>query len=283
MLGTNRIISIFGNHTSMKHKAKDIYIYHLTHEGFASEINVMLEFIVWAKMNCIKWEIDDSCWIWGKGKLNYFFNYKLKPSLLNRVMRKIYRTKSIHVYRYKDKYFDFHRDDHMWHPSYINQLCTETADVWNLTKAIRRKLEKEIFPFAVEEYVGVHIRRGDKIKSGEMNDIDLEEYTTEILKTKASKCFISTDDYSSVVYIKNKLPNISVFTFCPTTLNGSFHDAFGKQIHYNHQNTYSIIRDIEFLKQSNHFIGTTSSNISRIVVQLRKFNSYSSLDSFGSL
>lgn len=119
-------------------------------------------------------------------------------------------------------------------------------------------------------YIGVHIRRGDKITSKEMQDIHLEKYVNAIINYKSisSNVYIATDDTSIINDIKEKLVphGISIFYNSQNQSTGFIEAAFNnasKQA--RREETINVLLDMDILIHSNFFIGTYTSNLSRVV------------------
>lgn len=121
-----------------------------------------------------------------------------------------------------------------------------------------------------DEYIGVHLRRGDKITSGEMDDIKLETYIDEIRKRMGNcrNVYIATDDISVIPYLKKELKKDG---FCLFYNNISNQNGFNekkfneKTKEERYEDTVNTLLDIDVLIHASFFIGTYSSNISRVV------------------
>lgn len=132
---------------------------------------------------------------------------------------------------------------------------------------IRQKTNQLGLP---DKYIGVHIRRGDKITSKEMQDIHLDNYVNTIIKYKdiSSNVYIATDDTNIINDLKRKLcPHgfIVLYNYMNKStgfIEASFNDS-PKQIRY--EETLNVLLDMEVLIHSKFFIGTYTSNLSRVV------------------
>lgn len=120
------------------------------------------------------------------------------------------------------------------------------------------------------DYIGVHIRRGDKITSEEMQDIRLDEYINAIINHKdiSSNVYIATDDTSIINIIKEKLISYGFNVFYnsqnkSTGFNEAVFNNASKQA--RQEETLNVLLDMEVLIHSNFFIGTYTSNLSRVV------------------
>lgn len=121
-----------------------------------------------------------------------------------------------------------------------------------------------------DNYIGVHIRRGDKITSKEMQKIHLDKYVNTIINYKgiSTNIYIATDDTSIINDIKGKLCTHGFNLFYNSKNNSQgFNEA-----DFNHsskqarqEETLNVLLDMEVLIHSAFFIGTYTSNLSRVV------------------
>ena len=150
-------------------------------------------------------------------------------------------------------------------------MATSFKQMYQLNQNIRNLLRQRIDALKLPtDYIGVHIRRGDKITSKEMQEIHLDNYVNTILKHKSigSNVYIATDDTSIINDIKEKL--------CPHDFN-IFYNYLNKSNGFNETNfnnssklsrqeeTLNVLLDMEVLIHSKFFIGTYTSNLSRVV------------------
>ncbi len=121
-----------------------------------------------------------------------------------------------------------------------------------------------------DDYIGVHIRRGDKITSKEMQEIRLDKYINTIVnyKSVSSNVYIATDDTSIINDIKEKLRPYDFKIFYnssnqSTGFNETVFNNASKQA--RQEETLNVLLDMELLIHSDFFIGTYTSNLSRVV------------------
>jgi hypothetical protein len=110
------------------------------------------------------------------------------------------------------------------------------------------------------EYLGFHIRRGDK--HVEQNLIGISEYLNKAETISNTKnAFILTDDYKVITETKKLYPAWNIFTLCKESETGYEHAQFKKR-------DKSIIKDAhlnlfastDILSCSKYFVGTFGSN-----------------------
>lgn len=126
--------------------------------------------------------------------------------------------------------------------------------------------------FTQKGFLGVHIRRGDKIKTREMKNIPLSTYAWVInneLQEYNKKVLIITDDYSVVPEMQRMLPNSEVFSTSSPKTKG-FNEASYREMSESDIVTLTTdaIKDLLTIKRSDFFLGTATSNLSRCAMCL---------------
>lgn len=121
-----------------------------------------------------------------------------------------------------------------------------------------------------DDYIGVHIRRGDKITSKEMNYIHNQKYIKAIVDHKAlsNNVYIATDDTNIINDLKTELESkgFTVYYNLQNDSKGFDENAFNQaDKQYRHKETINVLLDMELLTHSKFFIGTYTSNLSRVV------------------
>ena len=142
---------------------------------------------------------------------------------------------------------------------------------YKLNNKINKHIEEKIKSINLPtDYIGVHIRRGDKITSEEMKEIHFDRYINAIIEKKniSNNVYLATDDVSTIKYMKPKLhvQGFNVFYnssnqsqgFDETTYNQSSKEAKQEEM-------VNVLLDMEMLIHSKFFIGTYTSNLSRVV------------------
>lgn len=121
-----------------------------------------------------------------------------------------------------------------------------------------------------QRYMGVHIRRGDKIVSGEMEEIGIGAYISEIEKRKdiCRNVYIATDDFSSIPLLEEALlPQGFCLYYNEAGGKRGFDEKTfnGKAKEERYADTLDVLLDMDVLIHACFFIGTYSSNLSRVV------------------
>lgn len=145
---------------------------------------------------------------------------------------------------------------------------------------IRNKKQQMGLP---EIYIGIHIRRGDKITSGEMAEIGLIKYIDAIRKKEnlSRNIYIATDDISVMDSLNEILVPEGFYLFFNNSVVQTGFDEFAfnnKDKRGRYVDTLNMLLDMDILIHSTFFIGTYSSNVSRVVPLYIGFDNCLSLD-----
>jgi len=150
----------------------------------------------------------------------------------------------------------------------------------NVLEYIKKKCKEIKLP---KKYIGIHVRMGDKIgkydkdygKSIREANFPLlskiEKRIKNILKKDKNikTIFVATDDYRAVEMIKNilKLIDINILTFATEKRKGYNQKDFNKKdINNIYDDTLNFLLDLDVLMNSTYYFGTTTSNISKLVL-----------------
>lgn len=134
-----------------------------------------------------------------------------------------------------------------------------------------------------DDYMAVHVRRGDKIVSCEMKEIALSSYIEAIKSKKhiSRNVFIATDDISVIEEIKTVLTADGFHVYSNNAVRQTgFHESSfnAKSKETRYIDTLNMLLDMDIMIHSAFFIGTYTSNVSRIVPLYIGFENSLSLD-----
>ena len=284
-------------------------IYSLTDRGLFSELSNMLAAIIYSKqhermfvLNTYNWKARvDKGWtdyfedtiecensiltsqssLFTTNWKRPFFSIKKKFfDILNRIALVKYNICfSSNVYQHLSNI-----EDGKYMNDYKDQIANYARELIRLNSKSKQYIEslKKSINLPVE-YIGVHIRRGDKITTNEMEDISLEKYLSAINDAKkiSKNVYIATDDTSIIEYIKFELAkeNVKIFTNNTLCENGYNQTRFNRADKtYRYDITMNTLADAFILCDSKYFIGTYSSNLSRFVALKKGFEKCKSLD-----
>lgn len=163
-------------------------------------------------------------------------------------------------------------------------LAEAYKKIYILNTETKRHIEKAKKSLCLpDEYIGVHVRRGDKITSEEMKAIHNDRYLNEILKHSdlCKNTYIATDDVSIINEFKAILEpkGIKVYYNNLNNSKGYDLDKFNKATREARQKeAINVLLDMDILIHSIFFIGTYTSNLSRVVPFYLGQNNCVSLD-----
>lgn len=126
------------------------------------------------------------------------------------------------------------------------------------TASIREIVESLNLP---REYVGIHIRGGDKALEGPL--VGAEAYLRKAEEvTPLRTAFIATDDYTNVETLRRNAPDWEFITLCRKDERGYNHDAFKRDVGKadRRQLILILLATMEVLRQARPFVGAFNSN-----------------------
>ncbi|XP_060562738.1 alpha-(1,6)-fucosyltransferase-like [Ruditapes philippinarum] len=144
--------------------------------------------------------------------------------------------------------------------------------VFKPTKSFKHFLDKRQKEFGIENvFVGVHIRRTDKINEANYVNISkymdvVEQWYTMYEKSHTGverKVFLATDEPDVVRCVKASYPNYQFINDFNATIAAS-----QKSTRYTIHSLKTIIQDIHFLSMSDFLVCTMSSNVCRLAYEL---------------
>ena len=189
--------------------------------------------------------------------LNYIYHILHPNHLLTKDIFKVMRSKEfIHVILGENAF---------------SLMASTFKQLYVLNNHTKNHLKQRIDGLRLpNDYIGVHIRRGDKIASKEMQEIRLDKYINAIITHKdiCSNVYIATDDISIINIIKEKLLSFgfNIFYNSQNKSTGFIEADFNSTSKQTRQEeTLNVLLDMEVLIHSNFFIGTYTSNLSRVV------------------
>lgn len=132
-------------------------------------------------------------------------------------------------------------------------------------------------------YAAIHIRRGDKVKgyilprSGNLivegEDVLLSDYLSTIHRQAPHlrSLFVMTDDYQVVNELQDMNPSLNIFTFCEEVDQGYTQDEFnGLGSQSKTMAIRKLISEVNIACNSQIFVGCYKSNVSRYVALTHK-------------
>lgn len=163
-------------------------------------------------------------------------------------------------------------------------LQTQAKLLFKLTPQMESQIQAILSKYAFPAFdLGVHIRSGDKIRTGEMPLIPMELYVKEINATNAKTVFVMTDNSELLEQIKGSLkPSIQVYSLTQTSPCKAGHeqDVFNSSPNDVKLDAYiHFLAELYVMQQIPSIICTFSSNIGRFLYLTTGVNAtFKSLD-----
>ena len=163
-------------------------------------------------------------------------------------------------------------------------LEKEAKALFKLTPQMESQIQTILSNYAFPSFdLGVHIRSGDKIRTGEMPVIPIDLYVKEINATNAKTIFVMTDNSELLDQMKGSLkPSIQVYSLNQTSPCKTGHE---QGVFNSYPNDVKLDAYIHFLaelyvmQKIPSIICTFSSNIGRFLYLTRAVNAiFKSLD-----
>lgn len=241
---------------------KKNYIYNFRKTGFGSSVNNLLYVISYCQINKYGLFVLSSNWscAYEKGWHDYFDSLYLKPFTDNKVIS-IERRSPL---RYKIRLFSEYKSRENY-TSFILSMNQILKKIWKIKPEIWKKIEKKL---PKEKYVCIHIRRGDKIQAEEDIKYEVQEYINALLKLnlEINTIFLMSDDFSTYIELRKKLPNYKILTLINSGMRGFNEHTFNASSPENKKReTIALLTEIEIARRSVLFIGTFGSNIFRLI------------------
>jgi len=158
-------------------------------------------------------------------------------------------------------------------------LHTLAKIVWRFNDETADQMEKQIAELALpESYIGLHIRRGDKISEAPLESV--ESYMNLVVNQTTSKnAFVLTDDFRVINELRITYPDWSFFTFAQTGECGYDHKEHLRQSKEARRIAMiKLLASVETLRRSDFFVGTYHSNPGKFLGMLRPEGTHSGVD-----
>ena len=112
-----------------------------------------------------------------------------------------------------------------------------------------------------EEYVGIHIRGGDKVIEHELFKVSDYIKAVQTL-TECKNIYVATDEFDYVKALQTNFPDYTFFTRCRPEASGFVQDAFNVQSkEYKRTALLDLFTDVDVLNAGTFFVGAYTSNI----------------------
>ena len=166
----------------------------------------------------------------------------------------------------------------------LNAVSNSFKKFYNYNALTQNSIsEKKQYINIPDNYISVHIRRGDKIVTGEMEDINLNIYVDAIRKYRyiSNNIYIATDDVTVISYISKKLSDIdtNIYYNKENKLKGFDEKTYNlKSDSVRRDEVLNMLFDMDMMINSSFFIGTFSSNVGCVVAMYLGLDKCHSID-----
>jgi hypothetical protein len=134
--------------------------------------------------------------------------------------------------------------------------------IWELQPSVRQEVDAKIARLKLpNEYVGFHIRRGDKIV--ESPPVATEDYFRAAEEhTEVRSALIATDDYRAVLEARDGFPQWTVYTLCDESARGHDQRRFDSQARAKiYDDVVTLLADTELLFSAGSTFLTYTANM----------------------
>lgn len=166
----------------------------------------------------------------------------------------------------------------------LNAVSNSFKKFYNYNALTQNSIsEKKQYINIPDNYISIHIRRGDKIVTGEMEDINLNIYVDAIRKYSyiSNNIYIATDDVTVISYISKKLSDIdtNIYYNKENKLKGFDEKTYNlKSDSVRRDEVLNMLFDMDMMINSSFFIGTFSSNVGCVVAMYLGLDKCHSID-----
>ena len=166
----------------------------------------------------------------------------------------------------------------------LNAVSNSFKKFYNYNALTQNNIsEKKQYINIPDNYISIHIRRGDKIVTGEMEDISLNIYVDAIRKYSyiSNNIYIATDDVTVISYISKKLSDIDIKIYYnkENKLKGFDEKTYNlKSDSVRRDEVLNMLFDMDMMINSSFFIGTFSSNVGCVVAMYLGLDKCHSID-----
>lgn len=265
-------------------------IWHLTNRGFGSEISVLLLARAYARMKGFDFAVCSRYWNshYQRGWGDYFepfcdqFDHphnvqlsEMQRSIAERWQRNVLFLEDVWPTVWNRNFLSLPLIDPSTNgvaSDFWTAMRAEMALVWRLTPLATQRVNqlaaKHIESLGAR-FSAVHIRRGDKVT--EAPNTAIEDYAAWLTQPGSPPhVFVMTDDYSVIEPLRRAAPALTFTTLCQPTQLGHEQRAFNARTpEARYQDTLQLIAELSVAARAQRYLGTGSSNISRVLALLR--------------
>ena len=267
-------------------KKRNIHIFRIGIDaGFFSEYNNMILAYLYCLENGIDFSLysENANFSFDKGWEDYFLPFcpKVTDPIHNQINirghHKMSRKNKLRTLLFKLRHQQISLTHDLWFKyrdwSFAKQKFGERSldlqeaagelvkQTWRYNEATQKEITARINSLNLpDQYLGLHIRGGDKFIEAKLMEIN--SYIDKIESLSDIKSiFLLTDDYRVVDSLRALRPAWDIYTFCRAEERGYFHDQFEKvNSEQRKEDHLKLFSSIEVLANAAFFVGTYTSN-----------------------
>lgn len=278
----------------------------LTSRGFGSEINNLLYAINYSKKNDYEFVLETKFWnsSYQNGWTDYFISFQANGTktlevkaliIILRFINRFVRIRNsnrklisfpLNFFLKKEKktiFWNFHEvrkfnnDERLRdRDKFLFTMNKILKTVWRINPSVKLAIENKKICLR-NGYAVFHIRRGDKLVSGEDNYYPVEDYMNKLKSISSSikTVFVMSDDYSVYTELKYKFGEYDFITLISDSKRGYDNYNFNQmKKHQKRSEIINLLAEIEIARKSKIFIGSYRSNIYRLIEYFKLRNCY---------
>ncbi len=121
-----------------------------------------------------------------------------------------------------------------------------------------------------KDYVGLHVRRGDKLALENLDTPTSKLYMDAVQKiSQVKNIFVFCDDYRDFEELQSNYKDYTFYTFCKASEQGYFHHEYSaRPWEERRADMIKLLANIEILRASKHTIGTWIANPSHFLAMV---------------
>lgn len=133
---------------------------------------------------------------------------------------------------------------------------------WRYNDTVQLEIDNIINSLQLpDEYLGIHVRRGDKHMENKLMNIETYVDKINMLAPDIKNLFVLTDNYEVIRDIQKIYPSFKIYTLCGKDETGYIHSDFQKQSRRSIRDAHlKLFASMDVLSKSVYFVGTFSSN-----------------------
>lgn len=284
-------------------------LWFLTSRGFGSEINNLLYAINYSEKNDYELVLDTTFWnsTYKEGWNDYFIPFQtnckktlkykilirllkiidrfqkvssvrsMKRSSFLRLLVAIFKNEIITIYEYFVKVRKYNNNERLKNKDeFLLSMNKILKRIWRFDPKVLSDIKNKKTSIDYD-YAAFHIRRGDKIESGEDNYYSVEDYMNKLksINSTIKIIFVMSDDFSVYKELKNKFLDYKFISIIPDSKRGYNNYSFNRMKKSEKKfEVINLIAEIEIARESKIFIGSYRSNLYRLIEYLKLENCY---------